>query len=132
MEQEKVININYISSLNFRIARQIIGCSDKLISYIVSSKNEIANTLIVSSPGGGKTTILRDLVRNISNLGKSVGVVDERGEIASMYRGIPQNDLGLRTDVIENISKPIRDKDAYKIYGTTGSCCRRDWKYWRC
>ena len=64
------------------------------------------------------------MVRNISNLGKCVGVVDERGEIASMYRGIPQNDLGLRTDVIENIPKPIRNKNVNKINGTTSSSSR--------
>ena len=67
MENEKVININYISSINFRIARQIIGCSGKIISYVVKN-NEVYNTLIVSPPGGGKTTILRDIVRTISNM----------------------------------------------------------------
>lgn len=107
MEKEKVINMSYISSLNIRIAKQIIGCSDKLLPYLVTMQNSIFNTLIVSPPGEGKTTILRDLVRNISNRGKTVGVVDERGEIAAMYRGIPQNDLGIRTDVIENIPKAI-------------------------
>ena len=66
----------------------------------------------MSPPGKGKTTILRDLIRNISNgvpalnfRGKTCGVVDERGEIAAMYQGIPQNNIGIRTDVIENISK---------------------------
>ena len=105
MENEKVVNINYISSLNFRIAREVIGCSNILIKHIVDK--EISNTLIVSPPGGGKTTILRDLVRNISNNGKTVGVVDERGEIAAMYKGIAQNNLGIRTDIIENIPKQI-------------------------
>ena len=62
----------------------------------------------------GKTTILRDLIRNISNgienisfRGLTVGVVDERGEIASLYKGIPQNDIGIRTDVLDNIPKDI-------------------------
>ncbi|MEI3356689.1 MAG: hypothetical protein V8R81_06735 [Clostridia bacterium] len=56
--------------------------------------------------------MLRDIIRNISNgipkanfYGKTCGLVDERGEIAAMYQGIPQNDIGIRTDVIENISK---------------------------
>ena len=64
--------------------------------------------------GRGKTTILRDLVRKISDgiseynfKGITIGVVDERGEIAAIYRGIAQNDVGIRTDVIENISKPL-------------------------
>ena len=113
IDNEKIININYISSLNFRIARQKIGCSNKVIEDIINTKeNSIYNTLIVSPPGCGKTTLLRDIIRNISNginvlgfTGKTVGVVDERGEIAAMYKGIPQNDIGLRTDVIDNMPK---------------------------
>ncbi len=114
VDNEKVININYISSLNFRIAKQRIGCSNKIIKDIIDFKNNnIYNTLIVSPPGCGKTTLLRDIVRNVSDginaigfRGKTVGVVDERGEIAAMYKGIPQNDIGVRTDVIDNMPKP--------------------------
>lgn len=110
----QVININYISSLNFRIARQQIGCSNKIMRDIIDlSKGEVYNTLIVSPPGSGKTTLLRDIIRNISNgigeigfKGKTVGVADERGELAAMYKGIPQNDIGIRTDVIDNMPKP--------------------------
>ena len=113
IENGKIINIKYITSLNFRIAREIIGCSRKILGQVIDVKeNTINNTLIVSPPGKGKTTILRDLIRNISNgveelgfIGKNCCVVDERGEIAAMYQGVPQNDVGIRTDVIENISK---------------------------
>ena len=113
MENEKVININYISSLNFRIARQKMECSNELLKYIINIEDgNIYNTLIVSPPGCGKTTILRDAIRKLSNgikeinfRGRTIGVVDERGEIAAMYKGIPQNDVGIRTDVIDNISK---------------------------
>ena len=113
IENGKIINIKYITSLNFRIAREIIGCSRKILGQVIDVKeNTINNTLIVSPPGKGKTTILRDLIRNISNgveelgfIGKNCSVVDERGEIAAMYQGVPQNDVGIRTDVIENISK---------------------------
>ena len=109
----KINNINYISSLNFRISKQIIGASAKLLKYVLNPENNtIYNTLIVSPPGAGKTTILRDLIRKISTgmeqvrfKGLTVGVVDERGEIASMYKGVPQNDVGIRTDVIDNIKK---------------------------
>ena len=113
IENNKVKNINYISNLNFRIARQIIGCSNNIIKKIINQEeNTIYNTLIVSSPGAGKTTLLRDIIRNLSNgteeiTGKNIGVVDERGEIAAMYKGIPQNDLGIRTDIIENIKKSV-------------------------
>lgn len=113
VENEKIINIKYITSLNFRIARQVLNCSNKIIGQVIDEKNqEIYNTLIVSPPGRGKTTILRDLIRKLSNgideinfKGKTCGVVDERGEIAAMYKGVPQNDIGIRTDIIENISK---------------------------
>lgn len=113
IDNGKIINIKYITSLNFRIAREVLGCSLKILDKILDVKNnEVNNTLIVSPPGKGKTTMLRDIIRNISNgipninfRGKTCGVVDERGEIAAMYQGVPQNDIGIRTDVIENVSK---------------------------
>lgn len=112
-EDNKVLNLKYVTSLNFRIAREVINCSNQLLKEIIDRENNsIYNTLIVSPPGKGKTTMLRDIIRNISNgvntihfKGMTCGVVDERGEIAAMYKGIPQNDVGIRTDVIENISK---------------------------
>lgn len=113
MQNGKIVNINNISSLNFRITRQVLGCSNELLKYIIDYKNNtIYNTLIVSPPGAGKTTILRDAIRQISNgigdfEGKTIGVVDERNEISAMYKGISQNDIGIRTDVLENISKSI-------------------------
>lgn len=112
-EGDKVLNLKYITSLNFRIAREIINCSKELLKEIIDiENNSIYNTLIVSPPGRGKTTVLRDIIRNISNgineihfKGMTCGVVDERGEIAAMYKGTPQNDIGMRTDIVENISK---------------------------
>lgn len=71
IEEGKVININYIYSLNFRVAKQILGSSNKLLPYIIKSEdNEIYNTLIVAPPGTGKTTVLRDLIRQISSRNK--------------------------------------------------------------
>ena len=115
MENGKVININYINSLNFRISRQVLGCSQKIIKHILNiSENNVYNTLIVSPPGCGKTTMLRDLVRQVSSgiknikfKGINVGVADERGEIAALYKGVPQNDIGIKTDVLENVSKSL-------------------------
>lgn len=109
----KVTNINYISSLNFRISKQIIGASSRILKYVLNvEENSVYNTLIISPPGVGKTTMLRDLIRKISNgmeqinyEGITVGLVDERGEIAAMYKGVPQNEVGLRTDVLDNIPK---------------------------
>lgn len=113
--EEKIKNINYISSLNFRVAREKKDSSKEIIKYIINQKeNNIYNTLIISSPGCGKTTMLRDIIRNISNgieelnfKPKVVGLVDERGEIAAAYKGIPQNDIGIMTDVMSNFPKSI-------------------------
>ena len=115
MENNKIINISNISSLNFRIARQIKGCSNKVLRYIINTENNsIYNTIIVSAPGAGKTTILRDAVRKISNgienlafNGLNIGLIDERGEIAAMYKGVAQNDVGMRTDVLANVPKAL-------------------------
>lgn len=115
IENIQVKNINYIYSLNFRIAKQVIGAADNIIKHIINHKNnDIFNTLIISPPGSGKTTVLRDLIRQLSNgieeinfNGKTIGLVDERAEIAAMYKGIIQNDIGLRTDVLSNIPKSI-------------------------
>lgn len=113
IENGKIINVKYISSLNFRIAREILNCSTGILRQILDIDNQtIYNTLIVSPPGKGKTTMLRDIVRQISNgineykfRGMTVGLIDERGEIAATYKGIAQNDVGIRTDIIGNIDK---------------------------
>lgn len=115
IENNKVINISYIYSLNFRIAKQRIGVANEVIKHIIDiDNNNIFTSLIVSPPGAGKTTILRDLIRQISSgidyinfKGKTVGVADERGEIAAMYKGVPQNDVGIRTDILDNVPKWI-------------------------
>lgn len=114
-ENEKVKNIKEISSLNFRIAKQIKGVAINALKYIVNlNNNSIYNTVIVSPPGAGKTTLIKDIVRQISNgiesvgfKGLTVGVIDERGEISATYRGENQNNIGMRTDVLVNIPKSI-------------------------
>lgn len=105
LENEKVININYIYSLNFRISKEIIGASNDILD-IIYHNGKVYNTLIVSPPGIGKTTMLRDLIRNLSEY-QTIGVVDERGEIAAMYKNIPQNNLGTQVDILNNIPKYI-------------------------
>lgn len=115
MEKEKIKNISYISGLNFRVAKQIKGCSKSVWQEVLDLKHAtVYNTLIVSAPGAGKTTLLRDLLRCISDgipeitfRGLPVGIVDERGEIAAMYQGEPQNDVGIRTDVLDGVPKAM-------------------------
>jgi stage III sporulation protein AA len=103
-EDGKIQNLKNFSSLNIRIARQIKGCADEILKYVIKADRP-QNTLIVSPPRCGKTTILRDIVRQVSNSGKTVGLIDERSEIAACFHGIAQNDVGLRTDILDNCPK---------------------------
>ncbi len=102
-EGDEVSFIKNISAMNIRLATEVIGASDAVISDVLNG--EIKSTLIVSPPGCGKTTLLRDLIRNISYHGYCVGVADERCEIASMHNGESGFDLGGHTSVLENCPK---------------------------
>ncbi len=101
----RIKNVKYITFINIRLSHEVKGCAKKVIPYIVKD-GKILHTLIISPPGGGKTTMLRDIVRLVSDgteglKGKTVGVVDERSEIAACYMGAPQNDVGIRTDILD-------------------------------
>ena len=105
LEGGRVKNLKYISSVNVRISHEVPGCADKVFPYITRQRR-LYHTLIVSPPGCGKTTLLRDLIRQISDgnaflSGKPVGVVDERSEIGGCYMGVAQNHLGIRTDILD-------------------------------
>ncbi len=109
MEGAKVQCIRHISGINIRLSHQIRGCADGVLRYLVSN-GRLGHTLIVSPPRCGKTTLLRDLIRQISDgtpwlAGQTVGVVDERSELAGTYLGEAQNDLGMRTDVLDGSPK---------------------------
>lgn len=109
LEQNQVKTLRYISGMNIRIAHEVLGCSEKVMPYIVG-RDKVCHTLIVSPPGCGKTTLLRDIVYQLSEgfhgYGPyTVGVVDERSEIAACYQGVPQNHLGKRTDVLDGCPK---------------------------
>ncbi|MGN0165597.1 MAG: stage III sporulation protein AA [Lachnospiraceae bacterium] len=102
----RVKTIRSISSINIRVAHEVYGCSSKVIQYLFN-KDGFVNTLIISPPGGGKTTLLRDIVRTLSEKGYTVGISDERSEIAAMYQGIIQNRLGTRVDVLDGCPKSL-------------------------
>lgn len=105
MEDGKIKNLKYISSINIRVAHEVKGCADKIFPYITKER-QICHTLIISPPRCGKTTLLRDMIRQISDgnrwvKGVPVGVVDERSELGGCYMGTAQNDLGIRTDILD-------------------------------
>lgn len=103
----QVISVTDISSVNLRIAREIKGAALSLAQKIF--RNSVHSTLIAGTPSSGKTTLLKDLTRLISSgsLGyfKKVSLIDERGELAAVYRGVPQNDVGALTDVFDGYRK---------------------------
>ncbi len=106
-------NLSHITFMNIRIAREIKDSARSLIPYLMDRKaKRVLSTLIISPPGAGKTTLLRDLVRLCSRgvyqmqlPGVKVCLVDERSEIAGSYQGIPQLDVGPRTDVLDKCPK---------------------------
>lgn len=103
--------IKNISFLNIRIAHEVKGNGEWILPYLYD-KERIHNTLIVSPPGYGKTTLLRDLIRSISDgnayaKGKNCSLIDERSELAGCYNGIPQLDVGIRTDVMDSCPKSL-------------------------
>ncbi|HWJ03205.1 MAG TPA: stage III sporulation protein AA [Verrucomicrobiae bacterium] len=107
LEGGRVKTLRPVASLNIRIAHEVKGVGSKLISYLINNSG-VYNTLIISPPQAGKTTLLRDLVRLLSTgvpeiglKGVNVGVVDERSELAGCWEGIPQNDLGPRVDILD-------------------------------
>ena len=111
LDGNEIQGMKYISCINVRLAHEVVGCADQVMPYI-RKKDWVAHTLIVSPPRGGKTTLLRDIIRQLSNgeekkkmPGVTVGVVDERSELAGSYQGVPQNDLGMRTDVLDGCPK---------------------------
>ncbi len=108
-ENGKVKRMKNISSMNIRISHQIKGVSDEILPRLLED-GQFRDTLIISPPGMGKTTLLRDLIRNLSDgtsgyNGQTVAVVDERSEIAGCFMGVAQNDVGMRTDILDGCLK---------------------------
>lgn len=110
-DENRIRTIKNIRYLNIRIAHEVKGAAKSVVSEVYEG-GRFCNTLILSPPGCGKTTLLRDLVREISNgnrwgRGMFVSVVDERSELAGSYLGVAQNDLGIRTDVLDGCPKAM-------------------------
>ncbi len=99
-----IMTIRDLSSVCIRIAREIPSAAEKVYPHVLRSK-AFLNTIIISPPGHGKTTMLRDLVRRLSDNGFRISLVDERGELAAKIKGVPQFDTGRCTDVCDGITK---------------------------
>ncbi len=113
LEKGEVKTIKNITSFNVRIAKQKIGSANSILPYIIQiHESSVHNTLIISPPQAGKTTLIRDIARQISSgidslyfHGLKVGIIDERSEIAGCVQGVPQNQVGYRTDVLDACPK---------------------------
>lgn len=107
----EIIGFREISSVSLRISREMRGCADEIMKKIIKI-GKLQSTILISPPGCGKTTLLRDIIRTVSNgcleRGISphrVALCDERGEVAAMYSGVMQMDVGRHTDVIDSCPK---------------------------
>ena len=108
LREGEIHALRAISSANLRIARQVKGAAAPVLDGLCPG-GRLADTLILAPPGLGKTTLLRDVIRSVSE-GEGctplrVSLADERGEVAAMYSGRPQLEVGRRTDVAEGCPK---------------------------
>lgn len=103
IDKDKVTGMRGISSLAIRIPHEIRGCGQAAIDKVKA--DTVGSVLILSPPGYGKTTFLRECIRQLSDSGKRVSVADERGELAAVHRGVPQFDLGKASDIMSDVPK---------------------------
>ncbi len=111
-ENNCIKTLKYISGLNFRISGQAFGCADEICKRYFNEKP--CSMLIVGPPSSGKTTILKDICRNLGSRYK-ISVIDERGEIGAVYHGVPQNSVGLMTDVFVGYPKAFGITSAVRV-----------------
>lgn len=114
MKDGHIQTLKHISALNIRLARALEGKAQRILPKLITKDGSIYHTLILSPPRAGKTTLLRELIRQLSNgnpglnlRGQTVGVVDERRELAGMWQGIPAYNLGYRTDILDGCPKRL-------------------------
>lgn len=109
LQRGEIRALKDINALNIRLARNIYGAADELLRYICVD-SEVQSTLLLGAPGAGKTTVLREIIRTLSNgeglfRAYQVALADERSELAGMYEGKSSLDVGARTDVMDSCPK---------------------------
>lgn len=105
-EDNRLTYLKDISSVNLRVAKEVIGAADELFQ-VVGHLDPLPGILMISPPGHGKTTLLRDFLRQLSEKrpGIRISLIDERGEIAATHHGTAQNNLGGRCDILNGYQK---------------------------
>lgn len=116
----RVSAVKYISSINFRVASQVNGCADRIYRELFADKP--CSVLIAGAPSSGKTTVLRDLCRQLGEK-YSVSVIDERGEIGAVYHGRTQNDTGFMCDIFDGYPKAYGLRTALRVMSPEIAVC---------
>lgn len=111
MLEGRIAGLTHVGSVSVRVAREIKGAADPVMDLVCETGRPV-NALVISPPGLGKTTLLRDIARQLSDgtggrRGVRVGIADERGELAGCSMGVPTLDVGRRTDVMDGCPKRI-------------------------
>jgi len=94
--------MRYINGINFRIPREVKNCGEKIYNKLL--KNNPCSIIVCGETASGKTTLLRDLCRLCGNK-YTVSLIDERGELAGCRDGVPQNDVGINTDIFDGFER---------------------------
>lgn len=102
IKNNEIETIKDISGINIRIAKEIIGCSESI--YSCYFRQRVSNSLIIGPPSSGKTTVLRDLCRLLGGENR-ISIMDERNELSAVVGGVPQNDIGISSDVFSGYGK---------------------------
>lgn len=102
-EKGTIVHMADISAICIRVSREVIGAADGIMEYL-ECNGRLYNTLIISPPGCGKTTMLRDVARQLGNSHK-VCIADERSEIAACRNGIPMHNIGRFSCVMDAVPK---------------------------